>query len=76
MRLRGGVAIEVVADAQQRLALDLHVVGEQQVEVFRDRAGKAVLDGNDGGVDFAVSERGKDLGGERAGNDGGVRERA
>ena len=63
---------QVVADAQQRLALDFDVVGEQQVEVLGDGAGEAVLNGNDGGIDFAVGESGKDLGREGAGNDGGA----
>ncbi len=41
---------QVMANAEQRLALHLHIVLQQQVEVFRDRAGKAVLNGNDRGV--------------------------
>jgi hypothetical protein len=63
-----------VADAEQGFALDTDVMSEEQVEVFEDGAGEAVLDGNDSGIDFAVGERGEDVGGEGAGDDvgGGV----
>jgi hypothetical protein len=37
---------EVMADAQQRLLLDLDVVGQQQIKVLRDRTGEAVFNGN------------------------------
>ena len=58
-----------MADAQERLAQDSHIVGQQQVEVLQDRAGQAVLNGNDGGLYGSVDERGKGVGGERKRDD-------
>ena len=53
---------EVVPNAQETLAYDLHIVSEQQVKVLQDRAGQAVLNGDDSGIDGSVDERGKDVG--------------
>jgi hypothetical protein len=44
-------------------------MSEQQVEVLQDGAGQAVLNGNNRGIDGALDESGKDIGGERTGND-------
>ncbi len=61
-----------MADAQQRLPLHFDIVGQQQVEVLCDRAGQGVLNGDDGGLDGSLVQRGKDVGGERTGNDHGI----
>ncbi len=60
---------QIVADAKERLTLHCDVVGQQQVEVFSDRTGKAVFNWNDSGIHFPVGERSKDVGGEGKGND-------
>ena len=44
--LHAGERDQIMPDAQQRLPLDAQIVRQQQVEVLRDRAGQAVLDGN------------------------------
>ena len=67
-----GKGDQVVPNAQQRLPLHNHIIGKQQVEVFCDGAGQAVFDGNHRGVHGARDQRGKDVGGERAGNNYGV----
>ena len=63
---------EVMADAQQGFALHGDVVGEEQVEVLGDGAGQRVFNGDGDGVDLAGGEGGKDVGGERDGDDFGV----
>jgi hypothetical protein len=61
-----------VPDPQPHLALHLHVVGQQQVEVLQHRAGQAVFDGNDRGVDFFRGQRRKHVRRKRARNKNGV----
>ena len=67
-----GQGDEVVADAQEGFGEDDEIVLEQEVEVLDDGAGETVFDGDDGGIDAALGKRGEDVGGERAGDDGGV----
>jgi len=54
-RRSAGDGNQVVMDAQHRLAHHLNVVFQQQVEVFGDRSGQAVFDGNYRAVGPAVS---------------------
>ena len=59
---------QIVPDAEKRLAFHLHIVGQKQVEVLQNRPREAVLDRNSGRIDFSRPQRGKHLGGKRAGN--------
>ncbi len=65
-------ADQVVPDAQLRLAHHLHVVLQQEVEVFQHRSGKAVLNGNDRAVYRFVGQRVEDIGRNGARHDHGV----
>ena len=53
-------------DPQQRLPHHLHVVLQQQIEVFQHRAGQAVLNGNRRGIGLARIQCGKHLRRKRA----------
>ena len=64
---------EVVADAEEGFADDFEVVGEHEVEVLRDRAGKRVLNGDDCGIDIAACEGGEDFTGDGERDNAGIR---
>ena len=66
-------ADEIVADAQQGFPFDLHVGLKEKVEVFDDRTGKRVLDGDDCGANLGVLHSFEHLCGECTGNNGCLR---
>jgi hypothetical protein len=62
-----GHSDQVVPNANLRLPHHFYIVMEQQVEMFEDGAGQAVLNGDRGGIGSARVERGKHLCRKRAG---------
>jgi len=65
---RRRMASRLLTDTQQRLAHNLHVVRQEQVEVLPNRTGQAVLHRDDCGIGPLPSPTPKNLRRERAGN--------
>ncbi len=63
-------ANEIVADAQQRLALYLYLALKEKVEVLDHGACQRIFNGDDRGADFSVFDQLEDLCGMRTGNNG------
>jgi hypothetical protein len=66
-------ANEIVADAQQGFPFNLYVGLKEKVEVFDDRTGERVFDGDDCGANLAVLQSPENLCGECTGNNGCLR---
>lgn len=65
-----GFANQVVANAQQGFALDLHIRLQQKIVVFHHRTGERILDGDDRCTDLTALHQSENLRGNGAGNDG------